>query len=83
MKSKLVAGCAALCAAIALAGCASLNRAGSSDLLRQIDANFAGCERHVTFQGSLGAIMPGAQVSGSIDCKASPGVSPPAEPMRP
>ena len=71
MKSKLLAGCALLCAATVLSGCATLGTAGSSDLLKQIDANFAGCERHITFQAGLGVVAPGAQVSGSVDCKGS------------
>jgi len=68
MKTKLLAGCAILCAA-ALSGCASLGNAGSSDLLKQIDGNFAGCDRHITFQAGVGIVASGAQVSGSVDCK--------------
>lgn len=59
---------------VGLSGCVSQ---GSLDLLKQMDANFANCERHITFQGGIGVITPGAQVSGSVDCKgvaASPGL---------
>lgn len=73
MKTKLIGGCAALYAALGLSGCASLSGRGSSDLLKQIDANFSGCDRHITFQAGLGLVAPGAQVSGSVDCKGGPG----------
>jgi len=72
MLTKLLAGCAFASAALALAGCAGLNAGGSADLLKQIDGNFAGCERHVTFQAAIGVLTPGAQVSGSVDCKGAP-----------
>lgn len=69
MNTKLLAGCALLCAGAALSGCAGLNSGASSDLLKQMDVNFAGCERHFTIQAGLGVVMPGAQISGSVDCK--------------
>lgn len=72
MIPKLLAGCALACAAIALTGCAAMG-GNSSDLLKQLDSNFANCDRHITFQGGVGVVTPGAQVSGSVDCK---GVTP-------
>jgi len=83
MTTKLLAGGVCLCAAAVLSGCASLNGAASSDLLKQIDGNFADCERHITFQAGVGVVAPGAQVSGSVDCKgvlAAPAASPAARP---
>ena len=71
MKTKLLAGGAALCAAAALSGCATLGASNSTDLLKQIDANFAGCDRHITFQAGMGVVAPGAQVSGSVDCRGA------------
>jgi hypothetical protein len=68
MKTKLLVGVALACSGAVLAGCAGLG-GGNSDLLRQLDGNFAGCERHITFQAGLGVVAPGAQVSGSVDCK--------------
>ena len=59
------------CAALTVAGCAGLNNAGSSDLLKQLDSNFATCDRHITFQAGVGVAIPGAQVSGSVDCKGN------------
>lgn len=71
MKTKLLAGCAAVCAAITLTGCAGMGGGNASDLLKQLDTNFATCDRHITFQGGVGVVAPGAQVSGSVDCKGS------------
>jgi hypothetical protein len=70
MIPKLLAGCALACAAIALTGCAAMG-GSSSDLLKQLDSNFATCDRHITFQGGVGVVTPGAQMSGSIDCKGA------------
>lgn len=71
MKTKFLGGCAALCAAAALSGCAALGASNPTDLLKQIDANFAGCDRHITFQAGMGVMAPGAQMSGSVDCKGA------------
>jgi hypothetical protein len=72
-----------MCAAVALAGCAGMN-GNSADLLKQLDSNFAGCDRHITFQAGVGVVTPGAQVSGSVDCKGAavdvPGAAPSARP---
>ena len=78
MNTKLFAGCALLFAGAALSGCAGLNSGASSDLLKQMDVNFAGCERHFTIQAGLGVVMPGAQISGSVDCKGGTGPLVPA-----
>jgi hypothetical protein len=71
MKTKRLSVCALACAALTLGGCAGLNSAGSSDLLKQLDSNFATCDRHITFQAGVGVAIPGAQVSGSVDCKGN------------
>lgn len=62
---------AAACVALSLGGCAGLNSGGSADLLNQLDSNFATCDRHITFQAGVGVAIPGAQVSGSVDCKGN------------
>jgi hypothetical protein len=82
MKTKLLAGCAAACAAAALTGCVGMSGGDASDLLKQLDSNFATCDRHITFQGGVGVVAPGAQVSGSVDCKGSETSAAPA-PARP
>lgn len=71
MKIKRLTVYALTCTAMTLGGCAGLNSAGSSDLLKQLDANFATCDRHITFQAGVGVAIPGAQVSGSVDCKGN------------
>jgi hypothetical protein len=76
MKTLLLAGALAL-AAVSVSGCTSLGQQGSADLLKQIDTNFAQCDRHITFQAGVGVVTPGAQVSGSVDCKGN-GVAPAA-----
>lgn len=68
MKRVLVIA-AAVTAAVALSGCTSLGQSNSAELLKQIDTNFAQCERHITFQAGVGVVTPGAQISGSVDCK--------------
>lgn len=80
MLSKCLAACALACASLTLGGCAGLNSGGSSDLLKQLDANFATCDRHITFQAGVGITVPGAQVSGSVDCKGNAAPAPPAAP---
>lgn len=86
MMTQRLAVCALACAALTLGGCAGLNSAGSSDLLKQLDSNFATCDRHITFQAGVGVAIPGAQVSGSVDCRgnatALPAVASP-EPAKP
>lgn len=64
-----------IAAAAALSACAA--GADRTELLKQLDANFAACERHITFQAGVGVITPGAQVSGSIDCKGAPAAAGP------
>jgi len=78
--TKLLAGFALACAVPGLASCAGLNSGGSADLLKQLDTNFAGCERHLTFQAGVGVVTPGAQLSGSVDCKGVVAPAPPAAP---
>lgn len=74
MKTILIAGLV-LASPIALSGCAGMGSSASqADLLKQIDSNFAKCERHITFQAGVGVITPGAQVSGSVDCKGDASV---------
>jgi hypothetical protein len=81
MKIKRLSACAVACAALTLGGCAGLG-GGSSDLLKQLDANFAACDRHIQFQATAGVTVPGAQVSGSVDCKGNAvGVPLPAAPI--
>jgi len=80
MRTTLLAGGAFTCAALGLAGCAGLNSGGSADLLKQLDSNFAGCERHLTFQAGVGVVAPGAQMSGSVDCKGVVAPAPIAPP---
>ena len=77
MRNKLLAGGAIACAALAVSGCAGMNSGSSADLLKQLDTNFAGCDRHVTFQAGVGVVTPGAQISGSVDCKGAPVAVPP------
>jgi hypothetical protein len=69
--------------ALALGGCAGLSSGGSSDLLKQLDSNFATCDRHITFQAGVGVVTPGAAVSGSVDCKGNPNDLPPAASAKP
>jgi hypothetical protein len=71
MTIKRLAACALACAALTLGGCAGLSSSSSSDLLKQLDGNFATCDRHLTFQAGVGVAIPGAQVSGSVDCKGN------------
>ncbi|MGZ6017522.1 MAG: hypothetical protein ACXWKO_02545 [Phenylobacterium sp.] len=78
MLSKRLSAFALACAGLILSGCAGLNSGGSSDLLKQLDANFATCDRHITFQAGVGITVPGAQVSGSVDCKGNAAPIPPA-----
>ena len=80
MTQRLLAITSA-CAALSLGGCASLNGSDSSDLLKQLDSNFAACDRHLAFSGAVGVLTPGAQVSGSVDCKG--GVSDPSSAAAP
>ena len=53
MKINHLSACALACAALMLGGCAGLG-GGSSDLLKQLDANFATCDRHIQFQATAG-----------------------------
>jgi hypothetical protein len=73
--------------AVGAAGCSSLGQQGSADLLKQLDQNFAQCDRHITFQAGVGVVTPGAAVSGSVDCKgnglATPSTVPPLSPLAP
>ena len=78
MTTKRLFASALASAAFTLGGCAGLNSAGSSDLLKQLDSNFATCDRHITFQAGVGVTVPGAQVSGSVDCKGNAVSVPPA-----
>lgn len=75
MKTLLFAGCALLLASTS--ACSSLGQQGSADLLKQLDTNFAGCDRHITFQAGVGIVTPGASVSGSVDCKGNGSAPPP------
>jgi hypothetical protein len=78
MKIERLLACALTCAALTLSGCAGLGGGGSSDLLKQLDANFAACDRHIQFQATAGVTIPGAQVSGSVDCKGNTATPPTA-----
>jgi hypothetical protein len=71
MNTKRLTVCVMACAALSLGGCAGLSSGSSSDLLKQLDSNFATCDRHITFQAGVGVAIPGAQVSGSVDCKGN------------
>lgn len=72
MTTKRLSAYALACAALTLGGCAGLSSSSSSsDLLKQLDGNFATCDRHLTFQAGVGVAIPGAQVSGSVDCKGN------------
>jgi hypothetical protein len=83
MTTKRLAAFASACAALSLGGCAGLNSGGSADLLKQLDANFATCDRHITFQAGVGVAIPGAQVSGSVDCKGNASDAPTAVAPKP
>jgi hypothetical protein len=83
MTIKHLSVCALACVAAALGGCAGLSGSGSADLLKQLDANFATCDRHITFQAGVGVAMPGAAVSGSVDCKGNSNDAPAAASAKP
>lgn len=71
MKKLLIAG-AALALAASLSGCAGFAaNTNQAELLKQLDTNFARCDRHITFQAGVGVVTPGAQISGSVDCKGA------------
>lgn len=84
MKITHFAGLTLAC--LSLGACSSLGQQGSADLLKQLDQNFAQCDRHITFQAGVGVITPGAAVSGSVDCKgnglATPSVAAPVVPPK-
>lgn len=63
---------AALSACASLGGCA-LNSADATALLKQADTNFQNCDRQINFTAGLGVVTPGAQVTGTINCKAVTG----------
>ena len=71
MTPKLLAGCANSPAPPSPSAAAPAPDGGSSaDLLKHLDTNFAGCDRHLTFQAGVGIAAPSAQMNGSIDpCK--------------
>jgi hypothetical protein len=84
---RLIVSAALASAAVAMSACSSLGQQGSADLLKQLDQNFAQCDRHITFQAGVGIITPGAAVSGSVDCKgnglATPSTAPPLPSLTP
>ncbi len=66
----MAAGVAA--AAAALSACSTLTGGSNAvDMLKQLDANYAHCERHITYQAGIG-LAPSAAVSGSVNCPARP-----------
>ena len=63
---------AAMAAATSVLLCACQTAGDPGAVLRQLGETYAHCERHITYTAAVGVLVPGASISGSVDCPPQP-----------